>query len=378
MDFELNEEQRMIKEAAHKFLAKECPSTFVREMEQSEKSHSHALWQKMADLGWMGLLSPERCGGLEGSFLDMAVLLYEMGFVCLPSPFFSTTVLAGTAILEAASDVQKEEVLSKMAIGAKVLTLAWLEPGGNYAPEGILLKAELQGGHYVLSGIKLFVPDAHVADSIVCAVRTKQNESNPKDGVSLLLVDRESPGLKIETLNTMAGDKQFEIIFDGVEVPKENLLGAQDQGWPVLETVMQKAAVGKCAEMIGGAERVLELVVLQAKERVQFGSPIGRFQAVQHHCADMLTYFDTSKVLTYQAAWRISQGLPYEKEASMCKAWVSEAYRRLVALAHAILGGMGFMEEHDLQLYFRRAKAAELAYGDGDFHRELVARQMGL
>lgn len=378
MNYDINEEQQLIKDSAHKFLAKECSSMFVREMEHDEKGYNPSLWRKMADLGWMGLLYPEEYGGMEGSFLDMVVLLQEMGFVCLPSPFFTSTLIAGSVILDAGTEVQKESILPEMATGNKILTLALVEPSGDYSPESITLEAKIQDDQYVLSGTKLFVPDAHVADGIICAVRTKYNENDPRDGISLILVDRDSPGLSIDNLSTIAGDKQFEVSFNNVRVPKENLLGEQDKGWTIVENVMLKAAVAKCAEMIGGAARVIELVEVQAKERVQFGSPIGRFQAIQHYCADILTYFDTAKLMTYQAAWLIAQGLPYEKEASMCKAWVSDSYRKLVARAHAILGGMGFMEEHDLQLYFRRAKAAELAYGDSDYHRELVAQKMAL
>ncbi|MGD2126372.1 MAG: acyl-CoA dehydrogenase [Desulfobacteraceae bacterium] len=161
-----------------------------------------------------------------------------------------------------------------------------------------------------------------------------------------------------------------------MEAPREDLLGEYNQGWPFLKSVFKKAAVGKCAEMCGGAQRVLEMVVEYAKRRVQFNQPIGGFQAIQHYCADILTYVETSTFMAYQAAWRISEGLPCEKEASMSKAWVSDSYRRLVKTAHQVMGGTGFMEETDLQLYFKHAKTAELAFGDADYHRELLAQQL--
>ena len=371
MNYDWNEEQQMMKEAAHRFLAKECPSTFVREMAEQEKGYSPEMWKKMAEMGWLGLICPEKYDGSAGSFLDLAALLYEMGYVCLPGPFVAT-VLGGLTVLEAGSELQKKELLPKVVSGERIMTLAWTEQEGTYTLSGISTKAELQGDHYVLTGTKLFVPDAQVADTLICVARTGAKK------LSLFIVDRQAPGVKIQALSTMSGEKMCEVDLDRVQVPRANLLGKKGQGEAILRKILNMAAVVKCAEMCGAAQRVIELVVLQAKERVQFGHPVGSFQAVQHFCANILTYADTSRFMMCQAAWKISQGLDFDLEASMCKSWVSESHRRLVALAHQVMGGMGFMEEHDLQLYFKRAKTAELAFGDADFHRELVAQKMGL
>jgi len=374
MNYDLSEEQNMLKESAHRFLAEECPSEFVREMVEDEKGFSPSLWRKMAELGWMGLQVPEEHGGSGMNFLYLAVLLSEMGRFCLPGPYFSTVILGGLTLMEAGNDEQKADILPDLAEGNRILTLAWLEEDGTYSPEGIRLAAKLQDDNYILSGTKLFVPDAHVADTIVCAARTGEET----EGISLFLIDAESPGIGITVLDTLAGDKQCEVVFDGVSVPMTNMLGEVGKGWPVLEKVLLMSAVAKSAEMIGAAEKVLEMAVTYVKDRTQFGRPVGAFQAVQHHCANMLTYADTNKFMTYEAAWRIASGLPFEKQASMCKAWVSESHRKLVALGHQVIGGISFMEEHDLHLYFKRAKAAEQMFGDADFHRELVAREMGL
>jgi len=187
-----------------------------------------------------------------------------------------------------------------------------------------------------------------------------------------------SAGINITPLITIAGDKQCEVTFDKVKIPKSNIIGEPNQGWPILKRVQLMAAVAKCAEMMGGARKAFELVLPWTKERVQFERPIGSFQAIQHHCANIVTYQDTLNYMTYKASWLIASGKPFEKEASMCKAYVSDSYRKLVALCHQVLGGIGFMEEHDLGLYFKRAKAAELFFGDADFHREMVAQEMGL
>jgi alkylation response protein AidB-like acyl-CoA dehydrogenase len=256
--------------------------------------------------------------------------------------------------------------------------LAWNEPNGTYSPLGINTEAALENGRFVLSGTKLFVPDANVANTILCAVRTDRSRKNEEEGISLFIIDGKPSGLSVELLNTLAGDKQCEVVLDEVTVFKEALLGELDQGWRYLKEVLKKAAVVKAAEMSGGAQRVLEMTVNHAKNRVQFDRPIGSFQAVQHQCADMFTFVDSCTFMTYQAAWRITKGLPFGKEVSMCKAWVSDCYRKLVSLAHQIMGGTGFMEETDLQLYFKNAKTAELAFGDANFHREMVARELGL
>jgi 3-oxocholest-4-en-26-oyl-CoA dehydrogenase beta subunit len=375
-DFSIN--QRLLKDSAREFFTKESNREFVREMRGDYKGYTEALWKKMAELGWMGLLVPEEYGDSEMSFMEMATLLYEMGYACFPGPFFSTAILGVITLLEAGNENQKADILPEVAKGDRILTLALTEKNGTHSVRGISTRADLENGHYNLSGTKLFVLDAHIANTIFCAFRTNQSPENSEEGISLFIVDRKSPGLNVELLSTIAGDKQCEVTFDHVRVSQENLLGELNKGCSVLNRVLLKAAVAKCAEMSGGAQKVLEMIVHHAKNRVQFDHPIGSFQAIQHHCANIFTYVETIKFMTFHAAWLISEGLPFEKEASMCKAWISDSYRRLVALGHQVMGGTGFMEDSDLQLYFKQAKAAELAFGDAGFHRELVAQHMGL
>jgi len=377
MDYDFTEEQELLKNSAKGFLSKECQPLFVREMEEDAKGITPELWQKMAELGWMGLMFPEECGGIAGSYLDLMVLLIEMGYSCLPGPFMSTVVLGGTTIMEAASEDKKQELLTGIAEGKIFVTLALVEEGASYSAERIALKAEQSNGDFLLNGTKLFVPDAHLANYIICVARTKDGE-NKKDGITLFLVDAKSEGVEIASLSTFAADKLSEIVFNKVKVSKENILGELNKGWPIMEKVLQQAAIAKCAEMIGGGQRALELVIEQVTEREQFGQKVGSFQAVQHHCANILTYLETSKLMTYEAAWRISEGLSCEREVAMTKAWVSDSCRSLLALAHQSVGGTGFMEEHDLQLYFRRVKAAGVYFGDSDCHREALAEAMGL
>ena len=377
MDLGFSEEQNMLRDSAHKFLEKECPKALVREMEKDEKGYPPELWRKMAEQGWMGLVIPEEYGGIGGNFLDLTVLLEEMGRALLPGPFFSTVVLGALPIIMAGTEEQKKEFLTRIANGEMILTLALTEMSNRHDADGIEVKAVTEGENYVINGTKLFVPYAHISDSMVCATRTKDGVPS-EQGITLFIIDSKSPGIHCTVLKTIAADKQCEVIFNNVKVPKKNLLGELDEGWEVLQRITQQATVADCALMVGGAQQVLEMSVSYAKERVQFNRPIGSFQAIQHKCADMSTDVEGAKYITYQAAWKISEGLPYAMEVSMAKAWVNEAYRRTCMEGHQIHGGIGFTKEHDMELYFRRAKAMEIAFGDAEYHRELVARQMGL
>lgn len=377
MDLGWNEEQEMLRKTARDFLAKECPPTLVRTVEEDEKGYSPDLYQKMVELGWVGLVFPEKYGGGDGEFLDLIALLEEMGRFLVPDTFLTTVVHCGLPILFVGNEEQKQKFLPQIAAGKIILALALTEPSATYDPAGITIRAVAEKDDYVINGTKLFVANAHIADYFLCAVRTKET-AKKEDGITLFLVNSKTPGISSTLLKTIASDRQCEVNFQNVRVPKNNILGELDKGWVALSKALEKAAIAECAIMLGGAQQVLEMTVNYAKERIQFDRPIGSFQAIQHKCANMLIDIDGAKYITYQAAWKSSEGLDCAREVSMAKAWVSEAYQRVCIEAHQIHGGIGFTKEHDLQLYFRRAKKSELAFGDATFHRELVARNLGL
>ena len=377
MDLGLSEEQEMIKTSARDLLEKECPKSLVREMEEDDKGYSPELWKTMADQGWMGMVIPEKYGGQGFSFLDLAVLIEEHGRALVPGPFFSTAVLCGMPLAEFGTEAQKKEHLPKIANGNEIWVYAQTEPSATWEASGVELKAAAKGDGFVLNGTKLFISYAHVADYLLVAARTKDG-GKPENGITLLCVDAKAPGITYEGLKTIASDHQSEVTFKDVKVSKANVLGEVDGGWAIIQKIGEWGATGKCAEMVGGAQLVLEMSVEYAKQRVQFGRPIGSFQAIQHHCANMATDVEGSKYITYQAAWRLSEGLPAEREVAMAKAWVSDGYRRVCALGHQCHGAIGFTKEHNMQLYSRRAKAAELAFGDSDYHLEAVAQAIGL
>ena len=377
MDFSFSEIQMMLKKAARDFLEKECPKAMVREMANKEEGYSRQLWHKMAELGWLGLVFPTSYRGAGGSFLDLVILLEEMGRALVPVPFFATVVLGGLYILEAGSEEQKERLLPRVCSGDTLLTLALSESDAGCDTGSITVKAALHQDQYILEGTKLFVPNADVADHLLCVSRTKDG-ARPGEGITTFVVDAKSPGITCTPLKTIGRDKQFEVLFEKVIVPKENILGEPDNGWADIEKVLHKATVALCADMNGGAQQVLDMTVNYAKDRVQFDRPIGSLQVVQHRCADIAVALEASRFLTYEAAWKISQGLPCDLEISMAKSQASECYTQATWLGMTIQGGVAFMEEHDLPLYYRRAKATEVSLGDADIHREMIARELGL
>ena len=375
MDCELGDEQVMLKTSARDFLENECPKQLVRDMMEDERGYSPELWAKMADLGWMGLVFPEEYDGVASSFLDLAVLLEEMGRALVPGPFVPTVVLAGLPILAAGTEEQKKQFLPKIASGDMIMTLAFMEPSGSLEASGVTVDATPAREDFIIDGTKLFVPYAHVADYLVCATRTKDSPNNKEEGITLFLVDAKTAGIHVEVLKTMTGEKLCEVIFDNVSVPKSSILGELDQGWPIMERVLDEATIAECAWMIGGARWALETAVDYAKERIQFGAPIGSFQAIQHKCANMLMEVEGATAITYYAAWAVSENDPgVTLTASMDKAWCSDIYKHVAGEGIQVHGGIGFTWDHDMHLYFKRAKASEIAFGDGDYHREKVAK----
>jgi alkylation response protein AidB-like acyl-CoA dehydrogenase len=376
MDLGLSEEQELLKNAARDFLEKECPESHVREMEEDEKGYSPDLWKKMAELGWHGLIIPDENGGQGFGFLDLVILVEEFGRALVPGPFIPTQVGGAIALLEAGSDGQKQQYLPKIASGEQIWTLAFTEPSARFDAEGIELAAKQDGDSYVLNGTKLFIRDAHVSDYMTVVART---DGKGEDGITLFIVDSKSAGISFEVLKTIASDKQCEIKFENVKVPAANVLGEAGKGWAAFEKVARKGTVLECAYLTGLAQKDFEISVQYAKDRIQFGRPIGSFQAIQHKAADMVTDVDGARFIMYKAAWSVAEDTEdADMDVHMAKAWCSEATRRVVAHGLQIHGGVGFTKEYVIQLYFRRQKAGELAWGDADHHRELVADKLGI
>ncbi len=377
MDFDLTVEQKLLQESARDFLSRECPRERVREFEETGEAYPPELWRKMAGLGWMGLIIPEEYGGSGGSFLDLTVLFEVMGFNICPGPLFSTVVLGALPVLAAGSEAQKKAILPAIARGEHLMTMALAEPDSDGDASSIMAGATPAGDGFRLNGIKLFVPYGEHADSILWVGRTGHGE-NAGDGITVFVVKNGVPGIEKTGLKTLVRDRQCELLFKDVRVPKDSVLGKSDLGWPVVENTLEKASVVLCAEMIGGAQAVLEMSLRYARERVQFNHPIGSFQAIQHYLADMWMDIHGSRYLLYKAAWKISEGMEAGMEAAMAKARIGEAFRRVTLQGHQIFGGIGFTKEHDMHLYHKRSMTGDLQLGHGDVHRERVAVRLGL
>ncbi|MBI2847725.1 MAG: acyl-CoA/acyl-ACP dehydrogenase [Chloroflexi bacterium] len=378
MNYEFSEEQLMLRKAARDFLAEECPESLVRALERSEAGYSLESWRKIADLGWLGLVYPERYGGSGGNFMDLAVLYEEIGRAMFPGPHLSTVVLCGLTILNAGTEEQKAEILPRIAGGDLIMALALTEPEASWddrawEPGGVTVRASRSGNDYVINGTKLFVHDAHIADQILCVARTRRG-ARPENGITLFLVDAGSPGIGLTPLRTTAGDKQFEVTFDEVKVPASNIVGKLNGGWSPLWRSIQVGAMMLCAEMLGAGWRILEMAVDYAKTRVQFDAPIGVNQYIQGYCTDLVADIDGCQWLTYHAAWRLSENLPCDFEVAVAKAWTSEAHERACLNAHAVLAGVGYTTKAGiLPLYTRRGKTQQLYLGNGSFWRKKVA-----
>jgi len=379
MDFGFSQEQDLLRSTARKFLENECTSTFVRARMEEPAGVTDDFWMKLAEQGWLGLIYPEEYGGSDLGFVDLTVLMEEMGRCVMPGPFFSTVLLGGLAILEAGSPEQKKEWLPKIAAGQAKATLALTEPNARWDAAGVTVTAKEGKGGFVLNGTKLFVPDAHLADVSVVVARTAEGKS-PEDGVSLFLVPKGTKGVEVKLLPTMDQTRKLcEVTLKDAAVPAGALLGTKGGAWPTLARVLQRATVALCAEMCGGAQRVLDMTTEYAKIRVAFGKPIGTYQGVKHKAADMLVDIENAKSLTYYAAWAADENSSETALAtSMAKAYVSDAYRKVSATGIQLHGGIGFTWEHDLHLYFKRAKSSEFTFGDATYHRERVAQLIQL
>jgi alkylation response protein AidB-like acyl-CoA dehydrogenase len=376
LDFGFSDEQEMLRQSARALLEKECPSGVVRRLMDDERGYDPALWKKFAELGWLGMAIPEEFGGAGLSYVDLVLVLEEMGAVVLPSPFIWTVMFA-EAVNRAGSADQKKQFLPAISEGKLVATLAWQEPSGSWNLNGIAMAAKPDRTDFVLDGVKLFVNDGHIADYFLVAARSG---GSGEDGITLFAIDAKRSGITITPLKTMDQTRKLaEVKFSGLRASAADVVGSVGTGWKTLTGVIDRGKLMLAAEMMGGAQHVLDMTVDYAKVRVQFGRPIGGFQAVQHKCANMMVDVEGAKSAVYYASWALSNDHPESAlAAAVAKAAASDAYRRVSAEGIQLHGGIGFTWDHDLHLYFKRAKSAEFTFGDASWNRELVAQAINL
>jgi alkylation response protein AidB-like acyl-CoA dehydrogenase len=371
VNFAFSEEQEELRRITRQFLESKSPETEVRRLMETTEGYDPAVWSQMAnELGLQSLVIPEEYGGQGFTYVELTVVLEEMGRALLAAPFYSTVVLATNAVLHSGDEAAKKEILPGIASGETIAALALTEPNGKWDLSGVEATATKSGDAWTIDGTKMFVLDGHVADVIIVAARTGA-------GLSLFKVDGAAAGLTRTPLATMDQTrKQAKLEFSGVPA---TLIGTDGGAEEVLGRVLDLAVVALAAEQVGGAQKVLDMSVEYAKDRVQFGRPIGSFQAIKHKCADMLLEVESAKSAAYYAAWcaaELNDELP--EVACLAKAYCSEAYFHSAAENIQIHGGIGFTWEHPAHLYFKRAKSSELLFGDPTYHRELLAQRLGI
>lgn len=371
MNFAFTDEQEELRSTVRAFLDSKSAEEAVRQQMETDNGFDTAVWTQMAEqMGLQGLHIPEEYGGSGFGYVELGIVLEEMGRSLLCAPFFSSVVLAANTLIHSGDEAAKKAYLPGIASGETIATLAYTEPSGKWDESGVTMQASGSAGSYTLTGTKMFVIDGNTANLLIVAARTGS-------GVSLFAVDGDAAGMTRTALSTMDQTrKQSKIEFANTPA---TLVGAEGKGWDILSTVLDLAAVGLAAEQVGGAQKVLDMAVEYAKVRVQFGRPIGSFQAIKHKCADMLLEVESAKSAAYYGLWCASEmndELP--SVASLAKAYCSEAYFHATAENIQIHGGIGFTWEHPAHLYFKRAKSSELMFGDPSYHREQLAQRIGI
>ena len=371
MNFAFSEEQDQLREFVRSFLEDKSSEEAVREQMETDQGYDEAVWSQMAEqMGLQALAIPEEYGGQGFGFIEQVVVLEEMGRALLCAPYFSSCVLAANTLLQSGDEDAKSAHLPGIASGETRAALAFTEESGRWDEGGITMQATQSGDGWTLDGVKSYVLDGATANLLIVAARSDA-------GVSLFAVDADAAGLTRTALSTMDQTrKQAKLEFSGTPA---TLIGSDGAGWDTLSTVLDLAAVALAAEQVGGAQMVLDMSVEYAKVRVQFGRPIGSFQAIKHKCADMLLEVESAKSAAYYAGWcanEMNDELP--QVASLAKSYCSEAYFHAAAENIQIHGGIGFTWEHPAHLYFKRAKSSELLFGDPTYHRELLAQRIGI
>jgi alkylation response protein AidB-like acyl-CoA dehydrogenase len=375
VDMELTEQQQHLVDTARRFMENECPLSAVREQEDTETGFSLDLWQKMAELGWLGLPFPEQHGGYGLGNADLALLSKEMGRSLCPSPYIPSVVLAGGAILAAGSEEQKSNYLQRIASGQTVVAFAIQEQTPYWDPRGVGCRATETADGWALNGTKMFVEYANAADRILVVARTS-GEKPSKDGVTMFLVDASAPGLSMTALGTLARDRQFRVTLEGVPVSKDDVVGPIGGAWPVLVRVIQSGIVAFSAYNVGASERIHAMATEFAKNRVQFGRPIGSFQAIQHYLAQSITEIIGADTMTLYAAWCLDEGQPAREIVAKAKALAGDTYKSTSAVGAQIYGGIGFNEDVDTTLFLRRGKQAQLSMGDTGYWEDVIAEEL--
>jgi alkylation response protein AidB-like acyl-CoA dehydrogenase len=368
MDLSFSPAQQLLQQSARTFLQQRCSVKRVQELALDPRGFAADLWKEIATLGWPGLLISPELGGSGGTVGEALALVEELGRACFPGPFIASAVVATTA-LGLAAGRRARDLLAALAVGERICTLAVLEESGRLDPDALTLPIAPSDR---LTGRKLFVPDAHVATDVIVLGRGAA-------GPTAVLLPMDRAGIGARALDSMTGDKLFELELADVVIRPDDLLGTPGDGWALLGPAFRVGALARCAEMAGAAQRVLELCVEHARVRVQGGRPIGAYQAIQHACSDLYRDVESARWLTWEAEWTLASGRPDAQAAvAAAKVYGAEAALRVARRGHQIMGAIGYCEEHPLHLFHKRILAASLDAGDAALHLDAVATSIGL
>ena len=377
MDLSLTTEQRLLKQTAQDFIARELPKERVRELFDSPTGFAPDLWQQMSTLGWTGMLIPAEYGGAGSDFTTLGVLFEELGAGVCPGPLLSSSVLSATAVLEGGSEEQKRSLLPALARGERIIAFAYTEADYGWSPDKIDVSIMEDGDQYVVNGTKMFVPDAHVADQILVVGRSAPGEGG--NGLTAATVDREATGVTVRALSGWLGEAMNEVTFRNVRVPASAVIGPPGGAWPAVERALDAGTVAACAYMVGGCRRVFEMSIERSQTRIAFGVAIGTLQHVQGYLVEMANIEESTRWSTYEALWKLDEGRTDAAQAvSMAKAIAGEGYFSAAEAAHHVHAGLGVDMGYGLPYYTQKARTLQSYLGDATHHRDRMASLMGL
>ncbi|MGB2853611.1 MAG: acyl-CoA dehydrogenase family protein [Dehalococcoidia bacterium] len=373
LDLRLTESEEMLKKTALDFVRRDAPKEVIQDLQESDTGYTDELWRKVVEMGWPGLIIPEKYGGFGNSLTSAGVLFEALGTGPLPGPYFSSGILSSLIILEAGTEEQKQRILPAIAKGEQILTLALTEPGYSWEPGAVQTTVESKNGDFVLDGLKLFTMDAQAATHFIVVARTGKG-ADPAKGISLFLVDRKSDGLSVRRLPGFLAGRTFEVKLDSVKVPRAAMLGDKDEGWQALEKGIAKSIPVLCAYKVGGCQAVVEMTLEYSRLRIQFGTAIGRFQRVQDMIIEMVDHSDAARWTTYESLWKLDTQRPAADSVHLAKAVSSEAYWQVCSLAHRVFSGISYSKEHPASFHTRASRSLYSYLGEPSYHRQQLAR----
>ncbi|MFC2005834.1 acyl-CoA dehydrogenase family protein [Chloroflexota bacterium] len=373
LDLALTESEEMLKKTALDFMRRDAPKEVIQVLQETDTGFTEELWRKAVEIGWLGIIIPEKYGGTGNPLTSAGVLFEALGTGPLPGPYFSSGILGSSIILEAGTEEQKQRILPAIAEGKQILTLALTEPEYSWEPGAIQTTAASKNGDFILNGLKLFTIDAQAATQLIVVARTGK-ENDPAKGISLFLVDSKSEGVSMRQLPGFFAGRNFEVKLDSVKVPKSAMLGGINEGWPALKQGIDRSIPVLCAYKVGGCQAVFEMTVEYSRTRVQFGMPIGRFQRVQDMIIDMVNHLDAARWTTYECLWKLDTQRPASESIHVAKAVSSKSYWEVCTLAHRVFSGISYSKEHPVSFHTRASRRLYHYLGEPSYHRQQLAQ----